>query len=130
MNLLLDTHTLVWALIAPQRLPDQVRALIADRDNTLLVSAVSAFEIATKARLGKFPEATPLIQGYSDHVTRLGTTPLPISDRHALHAGNLSWPHRDPFDRLLAAQSAVEQAPLVTADAVFDTLAGVNTIWG
>ncbi|WP_298290484.1 type II toxin-antitoxin system VapC family toxin [Thiomonas sp.] len=118
MRLLLDTHILLWAAMEPERLPSHLRALLEDADNILLVSAASAFEIATKHRLGKLPGATQLLAQYSYVLRELVATELPITTAHALKAGSWNTPHRDPFDRMLAAQASMEQVPLVSTDAV------------
>ena len=129
MRFLLDTHAFVWAIGAPDRLSQRARAVISDSSNELLVSAVTAFEIATKHRLGKFPEAASLLLSYERTVEALGARELPISSHHGLVAGQMVWSHRDPFDRILAAQSVTEQFPLITSDAAFATLDGVTTVW-
>ena len=118
MRLLLDTHILLWAALEPARLRPHLRTLLEDADNTLLVSAVSAYEIATKHRLGKLPGAAQLLQQYAFVLGELGACELPITAAHALKAGSWAVPHRDPFDRLLAAQARVERVPLVSVDAV------------
>lgn len=128
-RVLLDTHALVWALTEPARLSNNARAVIASSGTALFVSAASAWEIATKHRLGKFPEADALILGYGEHLRRLGAAALPVTSRHALAAGSLTWSHRDPFDRMLAAQSVLESLPLITVDAAFDDCVGVRVVW-
>lgn len=130
MTLLLDTHVLLWALGAPRRLPEPVRSALADRRTPLLVSAASAFEIATKHRLGRLPEASALVHHFDQQVERLGADQLPISAQHAIAAGSLDWSHRDPFDRMLAAQAMSDGLELVTADPAFSGFAGLSTRWG
>lgn len=129
MRLLLDTHALLWALADPGRLSDVALATIQDRRNDVWVSAASAWEVATKFRLGKLPDAQALILGYAEHLETLGAAELPVSSRHALDAGSLQWTHRDPFDRILAAQAIVESAALVTVDPVFADLPGLRRLW-
>lgn len=129
MRLLLDTHVLWWVLNTPTRLPSGVRAAVGDPTATLLCSAASPWEIATKHRLGKFPEAGPLLASFTEQLARLGATELPVTTRHAVLAGRLEWEHRDPFDRMLAAQSILDGAQLVTSDRVFTTLPGVDVLW-
>lgn len=126
---LLDTHALLWALTDPGRLGDEARSLIADRSTAIVVSAASAWEIATKQRLGKLPQADALVGGYARHLDRLGVSRLPITEEHALLAGRLEWPHRDPFDRMLAAQAMIESMTLVTGDAAFAGMPGLATAW-
>ncbi len=129
MTLLLDTHVLIWALASPNRLPDSVRMRVADRRETLVVSAASAFEIATKHRLGRLPEAAALVHSFDDQVARLGADLIAIEVRHAITAGSLDWTHRDPFDRMLASQAMSEGFELVSADAVFAGLPGLAVMW-
>ena len=129
MTLLLDTHVLIWALAAPHRLPATVRARVADRRESLAVSAASALEIATKHRLGRLPEATALVHSFDAQVFRLGADVIAIEARHAITAGSLEWKHRDPFDRMLAAQAMSEGLELVSADAVFAGLPGLAVVW-
>lgn len=128
MRLLLDTHTLLWWFVDDPKLPEHIRARIADPECEVLVSAASAWEIATKHRLGKLPEAQDAVSRFDALVDADGFTPLPVASRHALLAGSFDSAHRDPFDRMLAAQSRIERAPLVTADPVFQAL-GVETLW-
>ena len=126
---LLDTHALLWALTEPERLGAQARAVVSAKKNTLFVSAASAWEIATKQRIGKMPHADVIVGGYSRHLERLGTEHLPISDEHALLAGRLDWPHRDPFDRMLVAQAMLESLPIVTVDAAISGMNGIDVVW-
>jgi len=127
--LLIDTHVLVWALTEPERLPSSLRDSLMDRRVALFVSAATAWEIATKHRLGRLPAADPIVLAYEEHLDHLDARELPVSSRHALAAGALEWDHRDPFDRMLAAQSLLESLPLATADTAFKGLAGVRTTW-
>jgi PIN domain nuclease of toxin-antitoxin system len=129
MRLLLDTHTLVWALTDPDRLSSRAAGLIRDVGNLVLVSAVSAWEIATKYRLGRLPGSGSLIAGYAAHLAILRADELPISSGHALKAGTLSTEHHDPFDRILAAQAILEAAHLVTNDHAFSRFRDLDIIW-
>lgn len=126
---LLDTHTLLWALTDPSQLGSDALAAIRNRATPLTVSAASAWELATKHRLGKLPHADALIGAYTRHVDRLGATRLPITDEHALLAGTLEWSHRDPFDRMLAAQAMTESLTLLTNDTALTNLPGLATTW-
>jgi PIN domain nuclease of toxin-antitoxin system len=126
---LLDTHALLWVLTEPARLGTEAREIIADRASQLVVSAVSGWEIATKQRLGKLPQADVLVGAYSRHLDRLGVERLPIAEDHALLAGSLGWGHRDPFDRMLAAQAMLESMSLITHDRAFEGLPGVQVRW-
>lgn len=129
MSYLLDTHALLWALTEPARLGQRAREVIADPESRLVVSAASAWEIATKHRLGKLPQADVLLGAFSKHLDRLGVTRLPVTEDHALLAGRLEWEHRDPFDRMLAAQTMLESLGLITGDPSFDGCRGVPTLW-
>lgn len=129
MRLLLDTHTLLWALTEPKRLSTIARNAVASPSNELVVSAASAWEIATKHRLGRLPQADALIAAYPQHLDRLGAQRLPVSELHALTAGRLEWDHRDPFDRILAAQGMLESLTLVTNDPPIIDFTGVRTLW-
>ena len=112
---LVDTHVLLWLLSEPSRVPQAVSSALADRTNRLLVSTASALEIATKVRIGKL-DAAHLLPTLADRIEQIGGVVLPISLRHAVTAGALTWSHRDPFDRLLVAQASIEDATLVTVD--------------
>lgn len=129
MTVLLDTHVLIWALGAPDRLPTAVHARLADPREHLVVSAASAFEIATKNRLGRLPEAAALVHGFEKQADRLGADVIAIEASHATTAGSLDWAHRDPFDRILAAQAMSEGFELITADTVFRDLPGLAVLW-
>lgn len=126
---LLDTHTLLWALTDPGSLGQGALDLIRSRGSRLVVSAASAWEIATKRRLGRLPQADVLLAGYARHLDRLGVASLAITDEHALLAGRLDWGHRDPFDRMLAAQAMTQALILVTRDPAFEGLPGLRTLW-
>ena len=95
----------------------------------MLVSAASAWELATKSRLGKMPEAATLVAQYERLVVGLRAAHLSISPTHALLAGELDWDHRDPFDRMLAVQSMHERAVLVTRDRALRDFALLRTLW-
>ena len=128
MRLLLDTHALIWWGLDDPRLGAEARAAIAEAGNEVFVSAASAMEVTTKHRLGKLPQAERLALGFETLVAALGFQPLPISLAHAQLAGNLVVPHKDPFDRLLIAQSVLEGMPLASNEAAFDGF-GVIRVW-
>jgi PIN domain nuclease of toxin-antitoxin system len=128
VKVLLDTHTLLWWCDGDRRLSHKVRALIADEEATILVSAVSAWEIATKVRIGKLPGAVKIALRLPEVLAEQGFTPLAISMEHGQRAGWLSGKHRDPFDRMLAAQALSGDLPLASIDAAFDDF-GVNRVW-
>ena len=128
-TLLLDTHAYVWALTDPDRLSGRARSAIEAPSNVVLVSAATAWEMAIKYRAGKWPEAEILLAQHDDLTSRLGALSLDISSADAIRAGSLDWDHADPFDRMLAAQSLLHRAALVTRDAAFHELRGLTVIW-
>ena len=128
MRLLLDTHTLLWWLADAPSLSAAARKLIGRSNNNVLVSAVSAWEIATKFRLGRLPGAEELTADFAGCLARERFEQLPISVEHGIRAGLLSGPHKDPFDRMLVAQSMAENLPIVSNEAVFDSY-GVRRLW-
>lgn len=128
VRILLDTHALLWWLSDDPALTKRARTTIANIKNTVLVSAASAWEIATKVRLGKLPRAAGLVAEFATHIEREGFDVLPISGDHAIRAGLLPGTHKDPFDRMLIAQSQAENLALVSNEAVFDSYA-VRRIW-
>lgn len=115
-RLLLDTHTLLWWLAEPARLSSTALTAIADPRASILVSAASGWEIATKVRLGKLPAASELLEDLPAIVAAQGFECLPVTLPHGLHAGRYDMPHRDPFDRLLAAQAELEDLTLISLD--------------
>ena len=126
MRLLLDTHALIWWVEDSPMLSEPARAAITD--NEVLVSAASAWEVATKFRLGKLPSAERMARAFAAEVAAEGFTPLAVTLDHAALAGSLDIPHKDPFDRLLIAQARVERVPLVSNERVFDGF-GVERVW-
>jgi PIN domain nuclease of toxin-antitoxin system len=124
--ILLDTHALIWWAVADRSLSKKVRRFVEDEAATILVSAATAWEIATKVRLGKLRWQNPgSLEAYcADQRFEL----LAISFSHAERAG--SWPqqHADPFDRMLAAQSVIEGVPLATNDAKLEAF-GLEVVW-
>lgn len=129
MRLLLDTHALLWVLLSPDRVPTPTLDLIRAAETEVWVSAASAWEIGTKHRLGKLPEAQAAVHGYEQHLRRLRADEVAVTSRHALTAGMLAWDHRDPFDRMIATQCMVESLTLVTQDAAFSQLPGLRLAW-
>ncbi len=109
-------------------MPQSVRAIIADTDNTLVVSAASAWEISIKFRLGKLRKAADLVSNFSGRIEREGFQLLPISAEHAIRAGLLPGLHKDPFDRMLIAQAQAEDIPIISIETIFDTY-GVRRLW-
>ncbi len=128
MNLLLDTNALLWASLSRQSLSRTASAVIEEPGNTIFVSAASAWEVATKVRLGKLPEAEAFERSFLDAVDRAGYVLLSIEPEIALRAGRLAANHGDPFDRMIAAQALALDIPVVSIDAKLD-LFGVRRIW-
>ncbi|HEX7362345.1 MAG TPA: type II toxin-antitoxin system VapC family toxin [Bryobacteraceae bacterium] len=128
MRVLLDTHALLWAAISPASLSRNASSVIADEANTILVSAASAWEIATKVRLGKLPEAESFEKEFLEAMTEAGYTMLSIDSESALRAGRLIGKHRDPFDRMIAAQALSEDIPVISADPKLDSF-GIRRLW-
>ncbi|HEX3941999.1 MAG TPA: type II toxin-antitoxin system VapC family toxin [Acidobacteriaceae bacterium] len=128
MRVLLDTHALLWAVLSPSSLSRKASAIVADEENVVLVSAASAWEIATKVRLGKLPGAEVLERGLLDVIEDAGYTSLPIDVESALRAGRLAGEHRDPFDRMIAAQALVSDLPVLSTDTKLDSF-GIRRIW-
>lgn len=127
MKLLLDTHALIWWATLDRALPARVKRAISREDNVIYVSAASAWEIATKVRLGKlgWPAEAGTVNGY---VLSQGFRPLPVSLEHAERAGSLAIAHRDPFDRVLIAQAQIDDLLLASNEELFDA-AGVRRYW-
>jgi PIN domain nuclease of toxin-antitoxin system len=109
-------------------LPDSVRRLIFDKENTIVVSAASAWEMATKVRLGRLPAASDITRNFQEYLTQSGFESLPVSAEHGIRAGLLPGPQRDPFDRMLIAQAEIEKLFIVSNERIFDQY-GVRRIW-
>jgi len=128
VKVLLDTCAVIWATLSPNSLSPQARETIADEANTILVSAASAWEIATKVRAGKLPGAEKLEREYLEVMEEAGYTQLAIDTESALRAGRLVAEHRDPFDRMLIAQAELEKLFVVSNEKIFDQY-GVRRVW-
>ena len=128
MRALLDTHALLWWLSDDPALTRAARRVIAETKNVVLVSAASAWEIATKVRLGKLPTAIELASDFSGYIEQEGMQTLSISVEHAIRAGLLAGIHKDPFDRMLIAQAQAENVPLISNEELLDSY-GVRRIW-
>jgi len=129
-ELLLDTHALLWFDVAPQRLPEGLVARLRNRAQKVYVSSVSAWELAIKHRLGKLPEAEPLLASYHLTLATYGFAELPFSSVHALKDRELDHPHRDPFDRALVAQALSEQLVILSRDPELAAFPGTVVVWG
>jgi PIN domain nuclease of toxin-antitoxin system len=128
VRFLLDTHALLWWAFGSSEVSARASAILADRSNSIYVSSASAWEISTKHRLGRLPEASVLVQDMPGWFERAGLTELPISVAHAQRAGALPQLHRDPFDRMLAAQALIEEVPIIGRDEVLRDF-GVALVW-
>jgi PIN domain nuclease of toxin-antitoxin system len=128
MRLLLDTHVFLWWLAGDRRLSKRLRTLIADPSTVSLVSAASAWEITTKFGLGKLPGLELVAGDVAGAIASQGWDELPIRVLHAQRAGLLAGQHRDPFDRMLVAQSEIEGVPLASNDVALDALGAVR-VW-
>jgi PIN domain nuclease of toxin-antitoxin system len=128
VRLLLDTHAFLWWLDGDRRLSLKARRAIVNESNIILVSAATAWEITTKARLGKLPGALEVAADVAGCVASQGFTPFDITLLHAQRAGSLPGGHRDPFDRMLIAQTQLEDLAMVSNDEVFDQYS-VRRFW-
>lgn len=128
MKLLLDTHALIWWWLDDPQLSAKAREAIADPANEIRVSAASAWEIATKQRLGKLEGVPDASSRFLELVAADGFLLLPMTAQHALRAGSLASQHKDPFDRMLAAQADIERAAVISRDAALASM-GVETLW-
>ena len=128
MHLLLDTHALIWWMINSPSLPDAVRRLMLDKGNTIVVSAASAWEMATKVRLGRLPAASDITRNFQEYLSQSGFESLPVSAEHGVRAGLLPGPQRDPFDRMLIAQAQAENLTIVSNEQAFDSY-GIRRAW-
>lgn len=128
MRVLLDTSTLLWALVEPRRLSRPARTLLEDTATEICTSSISAYEIGRKHQIGKLATASAVVLGYGGHLRTLGAHELELTGLHAITAARLPTTHRDPFDRLIAAQSLIEDIPVLTRDQAIADL-GAATIW-
>ncbi|WIM12071.1 type II toxin-antitoxin system VapC family toxin [Enhydrobacter sp.] len=120
MRLLLDTHAFLWWLAGERALTRKARTAIESEDNNIFVSAVTAWEIAMKFRIGKLPDAAAIARDVTGAIAAEGFSELALSMAHAEHAGALDGPHRDPFDRMLIAQSLIDGLALISNERAFD----------
>ncbi len=128
MRILVDTHTLIWAAIGSPRLSSNARAMIEDEETELFVSAATAWEIATKVRLGRLPEAKELEADFLGKIEKAGYELLSIDGALALRAARMSGGHCDPFDRIIAAHAIALDIAVISADRKLDEF-GVRRIW-
>lgn len=127
MNLLIDSHVLLWWLAAPGKISPAARERLQNPGARVYVSAAVAWELAIKTSLGKL-DAAEVISRFAAVLMEKGFFRLAISLDHALRAGMLPRHHNDPFDRMLVAQAQALNCPIVSADRLFDSY-GVRRIW-
>ena len=128
MKALLDTHVLAWWLIDDARLSGRARLILRQPDNSIWVSPVSGWELATKARIGKLQGFAHLVPKLPELVAEASFSVLPVTLEHAIRAGAIRHAHKDPFDRMLVAQANLESMVLVTSDPICASL-GARTTW-
>lgn len=128
MRLLLDTHALLWWLTKSPSLTVSAQNLLKNRDNTVLVSAASMWEIATKARLGKLNVAIEVVENFVAYLAHERFEAVSVTIQDAIRAGLLPGPHKDPFDRMLIAQALADNVPIVSNDRALDGY-GVRRLW-
>ena len=128
MDLLLDTHAFLWWSEDNGRLSADARRAIEDDTNVILISAASAWEIATKYRLGRLPGAGALARDVPGAISSQGFAGLSITVADAVRAGALPGPHRDPFDRMLIAQAQARDLVLISNETLFDVY-GIRRLW-
>lgn len=125
---LLDTHALIWWWLADRNLSAPARGVLESRGGTIFVSAVSGIEIAIKVRLGKLPTIAESLTRFDELVGGDSFVHLPVAHQHAIRAGLLGGTHRDPLDRLLAAQALIEDLTVITRDRAFADF-GCKVVW-
>jgi PIN domain nuclease of toxin-antitoxin system len=125
---LLDTHTLIWAIYQPEKLSEKVQIILQDKAAEIYVSAVTAYEIAQKYRLGKLSIARSYAEDFAGELIKDGFLPINLTHDHAQYAGIIRFDHRDPFDRMLIAQAQIEQMILISNEKLFDQF-GVIRLW-
>jgi PIN domain nuclease of toxin-antitoxin system len=126
MKILIDTHVMLWGIQDPAKVSSRVRALLPAAD--VWISVVSLWEIITKVQIGRLVLPTPVGDYLADKLKMNGVSVLPLTFAHVRRLEEIALHHRDPFDRILIAQSIEETLPLVTSDAAFKNYP-VQTIW-
>lgn len=128
MRLLLDTHALLWWANDDPQLSNPAREYIQKTGNRIFVSAASVWEIAVKFKNGRLPSARNFVANISEYLHQQNFDSLPISIEHALRAGLLQGPHRDPFDRMLIAQAIEDDLAILSNDQALDGYGAVR-VW-
>jgi PIN domain nuclease of toxin-antitoxin system len=126
---LFDTHTVLWMVRGSKELSNTAKTALDNINAQKFISAVSAYEIMYKHKLGKLHGFEDIAEDYFNVLNTLNAVKLPITTGHAHFAGKFEWSHRDPFDRMLAAQASVEDMTLITNDPAFNSLPWVKTLW-
>ena len=127
-KLLLDTHTFIWWVEDAPQLSVNARKVLENIENECFLSLASSWEMAIKSSIGKLKLTLPIRDYVPEHLAANDFKQLSISFRHVARVESLKWHHRDPFDRLIAAQTIEEKMILVSADSIFD-LYNVKRIW-
>ena len=128
MRLLLDTHVFLWMRREPKRIPARVKMVLTDPSHDLFLSAVTAWEIATKVRLGKLDFDAVFLDDFDANIVSLGFIPLAVTAKQAVTGAQTKARHGDPFDRMLTGIAIAEKLKVVTSDPAFKSM-GVDTVW-
>ena len=128
MNLLLDTHTFLWAIDSPELLPERIEQLLSNNTSIWFLSLTSVWEIQIKSELGKLRLSLPLSELIETQQQTNDLQLLPVELSHIYALSGLPHHHRDPFDRLLITQARVERLPLLSRDSIFDAY-DLERIW-
>ncbi|MDR2545925.1 MAG: type II toxin-antitoxin system VapC family toxin [Lachnospiraceae bacterium] len=126
---LLDTHTFLWVALDDSKLSDTAKKAISDKNVDIFVSPVTAYEILNKHRTGKLPDYMYVAENFHEVFYKLAANELLISIEHFHYAAKFEWSHRDPFDRMLAAQAKIENMTLITNDPAFNDLLWLSRLW-
>jgi PIN domain nuclease of toxin-antitoxin system len=126
---LLDTQTFLWAARESVKLSVPAKKAIEDENSEIFVSPITAYEIMNKYRIGKLPEYAYIAENYLEILHNFGAEELLISTKHLHFAGKFEWSHRDPFDRMLAAQAFTENMTLISSDPEFNDLPWLSVLW-
>ena len=125
---LLDTHAFLWAVTDDPKLSERAARIFANRENRLLLSVASLWEIVTKVQVGRLRLPEPIEQYLQEHLSRTGVETLGIEASHIWQLSNLPRHHRDPFDRIIVAQGKVERLPILSRDPWIGRYP-VRTVW-
>lgn len=128
MNYLLDTHTFLWFINSDEALSERSKSLIEDAEHTLYLSVASLWEMAIKVSLGKLEVGSPFIEFMTTQLSENNITLLEIKAEHTGLVSTLPFHHRDPFDRMIIAQSLTENMPIIGKDEIFDSY-GIQRLW-